>query len=117
MFSHVSDHEIEIGGAALCPWRNAHAVNGSRSLPWFFAMSDYARRPAPYELSQFDAMAAPGDPAPDAVHYETRWRPSGGLGITWQPIARLLFGTRAILNHDQEVRTDDAGTSEALARS
>ena len=80
-------------------------------------MSDYARRPAPYELSQFDAMAAPGDPAPDAVHYETRWRPSGGLGITWQPIARLLFGTRAILNHDQEVRTDDAGTSEALARS
>ena len=69
-----------------------------------------------YELSQFDASTLPGEPVPGAVHYQTRWRPSGGFGVTWQPGPRLLFGTRAILNHDQEVRTDAAGTSEALAR-
>ncbi len=70
-----------------------------------------------YELSQFDAATTPGDVSPAAVHYETRWRPSGGFGVTWEPSRRLLFGTRAILNHDQEVRTDSAGTSEALART
>jgi len=70
-----------------------------------------------YELSQFDAATDPGDTLPAAVHYETRWRPSGGFGVTWQPAQRLLFGTRAILNHDQEVRIDSAGTSEALART
>jgi len=70
-----------------------------------------------YELSQFDARTDAGDPAPGFVHYGTRWRPSGGFGVTWQPSPRLLFGTRAILNHDEEVRTDDAGTSEGLARS
>lgn len=70
-----------------------------------------------YELSQFDAATAPGDASPASVHYETRWRPSGGFGVTWEPSRRLLFGTRAILNHDQEVRTDSAGTSEALART
>jgi hypothetical protein len=70
-----------------------------------------------YELSQFDAATAPGDSSPAAVHYETRWRPSGGFGVTWEPSNRLLFGTRAILNHDQEVRTDSVGTSEALART
>ena len=70
-----------------------------------------------YELSQFDAASPPGDASPASVHYATRWRPSGGFGVTWEPSKRLLFGTRAILNHDQEVRTDSAGTSEALARS
>jgi hypothetical protein len=70
-----------------------------------------------YELSQFDAATVPGDASPAAVHYETRWRPSGGFGVTWEPSKRILFGTRAILNHDQEVRTDSAGTSEALART
>jgi hypothetical protein len=68
-----------------------------------------------YELSQFDAATAPGESV--AVHYATRWRPSGGFGVTWEPSKRLLFGTRAILNHDEEVRTDSAGTREALARS
>jgi hypothetical protein len=70
-----------------------------------------------YELSQFDAATEPGDASPAAVHYETRWRPSGGFGVTWEPSKRFLFGTRVILNHDQEVRTDSAGTSEALART
>ena len=70
-----------------------------------------------YELSQFDALTPAGDPAPAAVHYATRWRPSGGFGVVWQPDPRLLLGTRVILNHDQEVRTDFLGTTEGLARS
>lgn len=70
-----------------------------------------------YELSQFDAMTASGDPAPGSVHYATRWRPSGGAGVVWQPAPRFLVGTRVILNHDHEVRTDTLGTTEGLARS
>jgi hypothetical protein len=70
-----------------------------------------------YELSQFGALTPAGDPVPAAVHYATEWRPSGGLGVAWQPGPRLLFGTRVILNHDEEVRIDAVGTSQALARS
>jgi hypothetical protein len=70
-----------------------------------------------YELSQFDAATTAGDPSPAAIHYRTRWRPSGGFGVAWQPVARLLFGTRAILNHDEEVRTDAAGSTSGLART
>ena len=70
-----------------------------------------------YELSQFDAATPLGDPAPAAVHYATSWRPSGGAGLAWQPDPRLLVGTRVILNHDHEVRTDPLGTTEGLARS
>jgi len=70
-----------------------------------------------YELSQFDAATTPADPDPVSVHYATRWRPSGGFGLAWQPIPRVLVGTRAILNHDHELRTDEFGTTEGLARS
>jgi hypothetical protein len=70
-----------------------------------------------YELSQFDAATTFADPDPVSVHYATRWRPSGGFGVAWQPSPRILVGTRAILNHDQEVRTDELGTTEGLARS
>jgi len=70
-----------------------------------------------YELSQFNALTPAGDPAPGAVHYATRWRPSGGFGIVWQPGPKVLVGTRVILNHDEELRTDAAGTTEGLARS
>jgi hypothetical protein len=70
-----------------------------------------------YELSQFDASTAAGDPVPAFVDYATRWRPSGGFGVAWQPVPRLLVGTRAILNHDEEVRRDDTGTTQGLARS
>jgi hypothetical protein len=70
-----------------------------------------------YELSQFSAATPIGDPAPGAVHYATRWRPSGGFGVVWQPGPRVLVGTRVILNHDQEIRTDALGVTEGLARS
>jgi hypothetical protein len=70
-----------------------------------------------YELSQFDGRTFTGDPDPAFVHYATHWRPSGGLGVVWQPSPRLLFGARTILNHDQEVRTDPVDVTEGLARS
>jgi len=70
-----------------------------------------------YELSQFSALTPAGDPMPGAVHYATAWRPSGGAGLVWQPDPRLLFGTRVILNHDEESRTDALRTTEGLARS
>jgi hypothetical protein len=70
-----------------------------------------------YELSQFSAATPVGDPAPGAVHYATKWRPSGGLGVAWQPGPRILVGTRVILNHDEEIRTDALGVTEGLAKS
>jgi hypothetical protein len=68
-----------------------------------------------HETSHFDAtsVAAPSQ----GIRYSTAWRPSGGLGVAWQPSKTLLFGIRALLNNDQETRTDPAGTSEGLARS
>ena len=68
-----------------------------------------------YETSRFDAssVATPEN----TVRYETRWRPSGGFGIAWQPTERLMFGFRALLNNDLERRIDALGTSEGLARS
>jgi hypothetical protein len=67
-----------------------------------------------YEVSQFDGTAE-SDGAP--VRYQTRWRPSGGFGVSWQPSARLLAGVRVILNHDQERRIDASGIRDGLARS
>lgn len=68
-----------------------------------------------YETSHFDggSMAAPDS----TIRYDTHWRPSGGLGIAWQPTKRLMFGFRALLNNDLEQRTDSLGTREGLARS
>jgi hypothetical protein len=68
-----------------------------------------------YETSHFDASSVA---APDnTVRYQTYWRPSGGLGIAWQPNTRLLFGFRVLSNNDLERRTDATGTVEGLARS
>lgn len=68
-----------------------------------------------YETSHFDAgsVAAPDN----TIRYDTRWRPSGGFGVTWQPTKRLMVGFRALLNNDLERRTDSSGISEGLARS
>ncbi|MGZ3441317.1 MAG: hypothetical protein ACXVDD_17475 [Polyangia bacterium] len=65
-----------------------------------------------YEVSQFTAVATQ-----DTVRYQTRWRPSGGFGASWQPNERMLLGIRVILNHDWERRLDRFGVSEGLARS
>jgi hypothetical protein len=65
-----------------------------------------------YELSQFNAVEAESG-AP--IQYETQWRPSGGFGVAWQPIARLLVGSRVIINHDWEIRRSDSGVKEGMA--
>jgi hypothetical protein len=67
-----------------------------------------------YETSAFDA--APRGSA-DSVHFETRWRPSGGFGVTWQPNAIILMGFRALLNRDLDRLSDSAGATEGTARS
>jgi hypothetical protein len=68
-----------------------------------------------YETSEFSAVsdANPGQ----TVHYETQWRPSGGFGVAWQPNKTWLVGFRALLNTDDERRTDPAGVTEGTARS
>ena len=71
-----------------------------------------------YEVSQF-TLATEASPT-QTISYKTDWLPSGGLGVAWQPDVwqrRLLFGVRAILNHDNETRTDPAGATHGLARS
>ena len=68
-----------------------------------------------YETSHFTARA---NASPEnTVRYQTSWRPSGGFGVAWQPHPRLLFGFRALLNNDEEQRTDAVGVREGLARS
>ncbi len=68
-----------------------------------------------YEVSHFDAVAV--DEPAAFLRYQTRWRPSGGFGVAWQPIERLLVGVRAILNHDEERRLAPLAVDEGLARS
>ena len=68
-----------------------------------------------HETSQFNATAdaTPGN----SIHYDSEWRPSGGLGLAWQPNKRLLFGAREMVNNDMEYRTDPAGTTHGVVRS
>ena len=68
-----------------------------------------------FEISQFDA-AADANPA-NSIRWETKWRPSGGFGVSWQPDPRVLVGVRALLNSDDEHRSDAAGEREGMARS
>jgi hypothetical protein len=68
-----------------------------------------------HETSRFDANVASN--LQQTVHYETRWRPSAGLGATWQPRKSMLFGFRGLLNSDLERRTDTAGTEKGMART
>jgi hypothetical protein len=65
-----------------------------------------------YEISQFTATDGTA-----SLSYATRWRPSGGFGVAWQPIDRLLVGVRAILNHDIERRIEPLALTEGLSRS
>ncbi len=67
------------------------------------------------ESSQFNATAAAN--AQQTIHYETRWRPSGGFGVAWQPRKTMLFGFRGLLNNDREQRTDPAGSMEGTAHT
>jgi hypothetical protein len=65
-----------------------------------------------YERSQFNAIADNG--TGNSVRYVTDWRPSGGFGVTWQPVKRILVGFRGLFNNDWEKRTDNKGLSEGL---
>lgn len=67
-----------------------------------------------YELSQMTLLPDGGGAA---ITYRTAWRPSGGLGVTWQPSKMFLFGARALLSNDEETRIDATTTRSGWARS
>jgi hypothetical protein len=90
-----------------------HAVFSKIAMPLAHGVS--AGVLLSYETSKFDAASAS---APDqSVHYRTVWRPSGGLGVAWQPDRSVLVGFRALLNNDFERRNDAFHTTEGTARS
>ena len=66
-----------------------------------------------YELSQMTLRPESGA-AP--IDYRTAWRPSGGAGLSWTPAEWILAGVRVLASHDQETRTDGAGTKSGLLR-
>ena len=68
-----------------------------------------------HEISRFDANVE-SNPQ-QTVHYATFWRPSAGIGATWQPRKTMLFGFRGLLNSDLERRTDVAGMKEGNSRT
>ena len=68
-----------------------------------------------HETSKFDATQT-GSPG-QGVHYQTQWRPSGGLGVAWQPDKSTIVGVRVLVNDDQEQRTDSKSLTQGLSRS
>lgn len=58
-----------------------------------------------YERSQF-SLLSDQDPS-NYVRFQTAWLPSGGVGLTWQPNNKILFGFRGLLNHDRERKIDN----------
>ncbi len=91
---------------------SGHAVFSKIAMPIAAGLS--AGILLAYETSEFDA--APRGSA-DSMHYETRWRPSGGFGVTWQPNTTILIGFRALLNSDLDRLSDSSGATEGTARS
>jgi hypothetical protein len=69
---------------------------------------------ASYETSQMTLLP---DNGATPIRYETRWLPSGGLGLHWHPDEHWQLGARVLLNHDRETRDDASGLTEGLLRS
>jgi hypothetical protein len=61
-----------------------------------------------YERSGFNAHS--DEKMGQFVNYQTRWVPSGGFGVTWQPSRRVLLGFRALFNNDIEQQSDNVGS-------
>ena len=68
-----------------------------------------------YERSQFDATDVNDNTR--FVKYHTDWLPSGGFGLSYQPLPKLLIGLRALFNNDREVRFDNSNTVAGKASS
>ncbi len=67
-----------------------------------------------YELSQATLLPDGGGAA---IDFHTTYLPSGGLGLHWHPDEHWQLGTRVILNHDREVRTQGTATTSGVLRS
>jgi len=90
---HAEDIRLSLSSPGLGPVARSVIGNGAnQALFTKIAMPMGAGVSAgvlfSYELSQFSAVTDSGD---SSVHYRTAWRPSGGLGVAWQPASRLLF--------------------------
>lgn len=68
-----------------------------------------------YERSQFDATDMSDNTK--FVKYHTNWLPSGGFGLSYQVLTKLLVGVRALFNNDEEVRMDNMNTVSGKASS
>jgi hypothetical protein len=67
-----------------------------------------------YELSQASLNPNAGGPA---IDFHTGYLPSGGFGLHWHPNEQWQFGTRVILNHDDETRMQGASVKTGFLRS
>ncbi|HEY2404800.1 MAG TPA: hypothetical protein VGI10_02310 [Polyangiaceae bacterium] len=67
-----------------------------------------------YELSQATLLPDRGGPA---IVFRTSYLPSGGFGLHFHPDDHFQLGVRAILNHDEETRTQGATVKSGLLRS
>ncbi len=65
-----------------------------------------------YERSIFDAVS--NSNTQNFARYQTSWLPSGGLGLSWQPSIRFLFGFRALFNNDNETIIDSTTNSHGV---
>jgi hypothetical protein len=67
-----------------------------------------------FELSQATLVPDAGGPP---IQFATSYLPSGGLGLHWHPDDHWQLGVRAILNHDEETRTQGGAVRSGLLRS
>jgi hypothetical protein len=67
-----------------------------------------------FELSQATLVPDAGGPT---IRFTTSYLPSGGLGLHWHPDDHWQLGVRAILNHDDETRTQGGSVRSGLLRS
>jgi hypothetical protein len=68
-----------------------------------------------YERSQYSASA--DNNSNSFVRYQTGWLPTGGFGMTYQPVTRFLFGFRALFNQDMEHRIDNTSSVQGVSAS
>jgi len=67
-----------------------------------------------YEISQMTLLPFDGSPA---IRFQTEWRPSGGVGVTWQPDRAVLVGVRALFNRDSEIHSSGGIDKKGELRS
>lgn len=68
-----------------------------------------------YERSQFNSTGLNDNSKFDQYH--TNWLPSGGFGVSYLALSKLLIGMRFLFNNDEEIRTDNISNISGKASS